>query len=581
VGDGEAWEESHLHVSLARSLSSGMVLTLDEDSSRRETVFSPGNLDFVLIWGTRNSAEAYFMECPSCHRRSPTQGERDAIENGIYRHGKSWLDRHAREYEFCSCWAFFISNTRGWRSDPAKVMLVVAHKCEDPRTARYYLKQITDWKNKGKLKKVAAREVRRLEMKGDELLYGWRIINQYGDGHLLIEVSEEPKYRNLSNGAHNHRDIEKVLKRLAEDFWLLTRVPAYVEPPVLDENLKARLYRDFPECQAILDGMDGYGYDECVATLRSYGFHKVGEVVKAEQDLVTVRIPVPAFQGGARHIMIEPAIFDSNGDPTDEGLLRGNEVFVTGHTGPVVFHLQPGAIHGSQFHIANSVQHPQLTKLDTGVFLFISRDSYVDVVKKLGGEYGEPLRVAYYTDPSVVEHFRNLPPYPVLAAHEPEVRRDDRSPEPTKVEYNWQTLERMLDRMSRQTVRVSIGQVRLAINLDTFLSDNKEAIIAYLRSLPPDSDDRVARASKWMSEYEGYVLRSVASNWRSLTKSIEEGAEDANFSGEAALVHEFLTTVPIVPDFMLRKGWNSADVVVLPSRLGSALLKLKKSHSRI
>jgi len=227
------------------------------------------NLDSVLILGTRKSVEG-IMNCP-CSRRSPTQRERDAIANAVYRHGISWLEQHNREFEYCVCWAYRIRNTRRWRGDPAKVMLVVAQKCENPQTARYYLKQITDWKKKGKLKEAVARDVRRLEMDGDELLYGWRIIDQYGDGHLLIEVSEEPNYKDLPNEAHNHRDVEELLKRLAEDFSLRTRIPVYVEPPMSDENLKARLYRDYPECQAILDGMDGYGYDECVATLRSYG----------------------------------------------------------------------------------------------------------------------------------------------------------------------------------------------------------------------------------------------------------------------------------------------------------------------
>ena len=305
-------------------------------------------------------------------------------------------------------------------------------------------------------------------------------------------------------------------------------------------------------------------------------------MVKAAQDLTTLRILIPASKGGARYIAVDPTIFDPTGDPTGKGILRGNEVYLTGHIGPVVFHPHPGAIHRGQFHIADSVQHAELTKIDTGRFLFISRDSFVDVVKKLGGGDGEPIRVAYYTDPSVVEHFRNLPPYPVEAAKEPEVQNDDRSHEATTIEYNRRTLEWMLDKMSQQTARVSIGQVMLAITLDTFVSDNKEAIIAYLRSLPPDLDGRVGRTLKWISKYEGYMLRSLASNWKSFINSIEESAEDAGFSREAALIHEFLATLPIVPAFMLRRGWKvSADVVVVRTSLDDALDEIKKSHTRI
>jgi len=375
------------------------------------------------------------MNCPDCSRRSPTQGERDAIENAVYRQGKSWLERHGRGLEYCVCWADRIRKTRSWREDPAKVMLVVAQKCEDPQTARYYLKQITDWKKKERLKEAVARDVRRIEMEGDELLYGWQIIDRYGEGHLLIEVSEEPNYRNLPDEAHNHRDMEKLLKRLAEDFSLLTRIPAYFEPPVSDENLKARLDRDHPEFQAILDGMDGYDYDECVATLRSCGALEVGEVVRAGHDLTSLRIPVPASQGGVRYLAVDPTIFNRNGDPTNKGILRGNEVYVTRHIGPIVFHPQPGAIHRGQFHIADCVQQVKIAKMDIGTFLFISRDSFADVVKKLGGGHGEPIRVAYYTDLSVVEHFRNLPPYPVDVAKEPEVQKDDRSHKATTIEY--------------------------------------------------------------------------------------------------------------------------------------------------
>src|SRR5208282_5510612 len=54
-----------------------------------------------------------------------------------------------------------------------------------------------------------------------------------------------------------------------------------------------------------------------------------------------VRVPVPTDIGGARYALVDPTIFDLNGDPTLEGELRGNTIYVEGHVGEVAFHRQP------------------------------------------------------------------------------------------------------------------------------------------------------------------------------------------------------------------------------------------------
>lgn len=269
-----------------------------------------------------------------------------------------------------------------------------------------------------------------------------------------------------------------------------------------------------------------------------------------------VRIPVPTEVGGARYMMVDPYIFDMWGDPTLDGVLKGNEVYLPGHTGPCVFHRQPNAHCSERWH-ANSTQYAEHANIDHGNFMFISRDVVAKALGTLGGGDQDD-RAVYYTDPKVVTHFEGLPVYPI--------QRIDKKAEPKasanrfafklrQPVYDRDQLKVMLSTMKKQ--RVSIGQAVNPIMFDALITDEKENILSSLNSLPRNTEDEMKRinaATIEMQRYQGYMMAGVASQLETIIDAVKRDGSDV--SSVANEIKAFWNWLPVVPQVMMRGGYE-------------------------
>lgn len=279
-----------------------------------------------------------------------------------------------------------------------------------------------------------------------------------------------------------------------------------------------------------------------------------------------MRIPVQPEVGGARYILVDPTIFDMWGDPSLEGVLRGNQVYCPGHIGPVVFHRQPNA-HRSEHHIANSVLIADHIAMDEGSFMFISKDVVEPVMKKLGGGDQDD-RVVFYKDPDVVNHFSQLDAYPVETIVKPKApeRRANRfdikllRPRPV---YDRTQIGIMLANQQQQ--RVNIGQAVNPIMMDAIITDQIRPILDYLIHLEP-KDAKITKALAEMQKFQGYRMKSVASQLELIIDAIKrDGADTSAISEE---LRNFWQWLPVVPQCCVRrlppsrKGDNLPVVVI-------------------
>lgn len=267
-----------------------------------------------------------------------------------------------------------------------------------------------------------------------------------------------------------------------------------------------------------------------------------------------LRAPIQPVIGGARYAMIDPSIFDMWGDPTLEGELHGNEVYCGGKIGEIAFHRQPNA-HRGECHIARTVNSQFLAGMDTGTFLFLSRDIGAEAMLKLGGgDYDD--RLVYYTDQDVVNHFKKLEldPYPLV---KPEVK-----PEPVRRVNFFQSLKlrpvpvydrsrhlEMVDQKKKE--RVSIGYVVNALMLDTVITDHKKELLDYaINHLP--KEEKVNNAITWMEQYPGNVLRGVAGQLEIVIDAIKKEGSDLKAIGDE--VRNFNNSFAVVPRFFTSGG---------------------------
>lgn len=291
----------------------------------------------------------------------------------------------------------------------------------------------------------------------------------------------------------------------------------------------------------------GIGIVDTPGLIRKVFHLFVDKVMDCEDN---VRIPVQPDKGGARYILIDPTIFDMWGNPSLDGVLRGNEVFCPGHIGPVAFHRQPNA-HRMEHHIADSVHHAEHVAMDTGSFLFISKDAVVPVLKKLGGGDQDD-RVVYYTDPEVVTHFSNLSPYPIEQVPvrvEPERARNRFIGDILKATYNRHILKVILANQSQQ--RVSIGQAVNPIMVDTLISDQRDNIINYLVN-DAEQTTKVMSALVAMRGFEGYKMRKVASQLESIIDAVKRDGADVTVVANE--IRAFWDWLPVVDESMLEGG---------------------------
>jgi len=305
--------------------------------------------------------------------------------------------------------------------------------------------------------------------------------------------------------------------------------------------------KDWTLLNALRHGVD---IQQHPALVRRYFNLFTKTVMNCETDM---RCPISKTIGGARYAIVDPSIFDMWGDPTLEGELRGNTVYCDDKVGEVAFHRQPNG-HRNEHHVAQTVQSAHLKNIDTGCFMFMSRDMIVKSLDKLGGGDQDD-RLVYYTDQNVVDHFKTLEldPYPVVRT--PEVitparklnvfaKQLVRTPR-----YDRPQLLMMLDQMKEQNM--SIGVVVNAVMQDTCISDHKDVIINDIITRLPVTDKHV-EALAWMKAYPGYVLRDTASHLEDFIDAVKKTGSNKKGSGDE--VRKFNRTYLVTTEFFTRGG---------------------------
>lgn len=295
-----------------------------------------------------------------------------------------------------------------------------------------------------------------------------------------------------------------------------------------------------------------------------------------------IRIPVQPEVGGARYILVDPTIFDMWGNPSLNGVLVGNQVYCPKHVGAVVFHRQPNA-HRAEHHIAESVHHPEHVAMDTGCFMFMSRDTIVGALKKLGGGDQDD-RVVYYTDLEIVKHFNNLPSYPVVNVvqpAEPEALTNRFLNKLRTPQYDRPAVKAILSQQLKQ--RVTIGQAVNPIMVDTHISDETANIINYLCAIP-DKKAKEINALKWMRERQPYQNRRVASQLESIIDGAKRDGKDSLHVAKE--IQKFWTDLKVSPEFMLSGGefggrlpkWKKDDpnLVIVRTSIDDVMDKIKQ-----
>jgi len=256
----------------------------------------------------------------------------------------------------------------------------------------------------------------------------------------------------------------------------------------------------------------------------------IDKIMNCETD---IRIPVPAKVGGALYAMVDPTIFDNNGDPILDGQLKGTQVYCKAFNGPVVYHRQPNG-HRSEHCVGDAVPNLLLESMDHGCFMFISKDTIIGELQRLGGGDQDD-RLVYYTDRDVVNHFRMLPPYPLVKFEEKinptrKFNRFSHLLPREKPVYDWHQALVMLDQLAKQ--RVHIGYVVNAIIHDTVLSDNIDDIILDVQQQVPSQKRDISLL--WLEEYRKFKnrLAEVTSKLELVIDGVKKEGKDLSDIGD-------------------------------------------------
>jgi hypothetical protein len=336
-------------------------------------------------------------------------------------------------------------------------------------------------------------------------------------------------------------DTEK-LRRMLQFYKLETHMTRDEDgDPVFVEKEK-----DWTLLNALRHGVDIQSHP---ALVRRYFNLFTKTVMNCETNM---RTPIPSTIGGARYAMVDPSIFDMWGDPTLDGELHGNTVYCGGGVGDVAFHRQPNA-HRGEHHIAQAVASNHLKNMDSGVFMFLSREMGEPVLGKLGGgDYDD--RLVYYTDPIMVNHFRKLEldPYPVVTKQPKQNERPKFNVFEhrmlRKPVYDRDQLLVMLDQMKEQSV--SIGYVVNAIMQDTCITDHKTQMMNFISELPKEPKNIMAL--EWLKQYPGNVLADPASRLEDTIDAVKKTGSDLKDIGRQ--VREWNATYQVVSKFFTRGG---------------------------
>lgn len=275
---------------------------------------------------------------------------------------------------------------------------------------------------------------------------------------------------------------------------------------------------------------------------------------KTIMKLSDLRAPIPEHMGSARYAMVDPTIFDVWGDPVLDGILKGNTVHCGGHAGEIAFHRQPNG-HRNEHHIATSVVSTQLSALDSGCFMFLSRDTVIPSLQKLGGGDQDD-RLVYYINQSIVKHFKQLELdlYPVVKTEvKPQLERKANMFEHLKLRkpvYDRTQLLVMLDEM--QEDQVSIGYVVNAIMQDTCISDHLEQAIEFASHLPREPKN--IAAENWLRSYPKYVLRDPATNLEVVIDAVKKDGADIITKKIGDAIKKFNDSFMATPEFLTRGG---------------------------
>lgn len=304
--------------------------------------------------------------------------------------------------------------------------------------------------------------------------------------------------------------------------------------------------KDWALLRTLRGGIDHKPYPGLIRKI----FHLFADKVQDCEN--NMRIPVAESLGGARYALVDPTIFDDQGEPTLAGELKGNTVYIPEHQGEIVFHRQPNA-HRSEHHIAKSVQSEMLKSIDTGCFLFMSRDMVIESLMKLGGGDQDD-RLVYYKDQAVVDHFKTLEadPYPVehiIEKTKPVERVNVFANRLRKPVYDRSQLLVMLDQQKKQGV--SIGYAVNAIMQDTAITDSKAEIINYITEALP-KDAKTTEALAWMNTREDYELRGVASRLEVIIDAVKKEGSDLRDIGNS--IKKFNQSYMVVPQFFINGG---------------------------
>lgn len=274
-----------------------------------------------------------------------------------------------------------------------------------------------------------------------------------------------------------------------------------------------------------------------------------------------VRVPVPTEVGGARYALVDPTIFDANGDPTLEGELRGNTIYVEGHVGEVAFHRQPNG-HRGEHHVAMAVNNSTLSGMDKGCFIFMSRDMVTETMDKLGGGDQDD-RLVYYKDQTIVDHFKQLEPYPSVAAPMEKkvvlptnkyanafIHRLHRTPV-----YDRAQLLVMLDQQKKSGI--TIGQVVNPLIIDTCISDDLEMIIETMPKYLPMEIPKHRAAYEYAKAYQKNTLRMSANSLEAVIDAQKKDGRDSLTPAISKEVKAYNDTFMLVPEFCTRgKKWG-------------------------
>jgi len=391
-------------------------------------------------------------------------------------------------------------------------------------------------------------------LRGDKFTYGFDLVKGAGAVYTDIQSYINFRLNDLKFLTHNSIafmfEVDAALKdeEKLREMLRFYQVGFHITKDADGDEVFVEKTKDWAIMRALRAGVS---HTKHPALVRQMFNLFTRTIMNCETNL---RAPIQANIGSARYAMVDPSIFDMWGEPVLEGELHGNQVYCGGKIGDIAYHRQPSA-HRGECYVSNAVTSQFLSTMDTGTYMFLSRDVGAEAMAKLGGgDYDD--RLVYYTDQEVVNHFKQLAldPYPVERPEaKPVVEKKVNFFSALKIRpmpvYDRKRLLEMADQIKKQ--HLSIGQVVNALMLDTVITDHRRELLAYIvTSLP--KDQKVNHAITWLEQYPGYVLRGVAGQLELVIDAVKK--EGADLQPIVDQIRSFNATFAVVPEFYTRGG---------------------------